>query len=223
MNHLAAMDSIDPSRRVQLVVDEWGTWFDVEPGTNPGFLYQQSTMRDSIVASLALNIFNKHADRLMMANIAQTVNVLQSVILTDGEKMVKTPTYYAFKMFKEHQNNTLLGSFLTTDTLISDNDGHREYPQLLESASIDEDGVIVATLVNTSLDKAAPIQCQIADRKVASVKAEIITGDCRDKNEFDKAEAVSIQPFDGVTVDGDSIAFTVPACSVLKLTISCDA
>ena len=100
------MDSINPQRWVKLIVDEWGTWYDVEPGTNPGFLYQQNTMRDAIVAGLTLNIFNKHADRVMMANIAQTVNVLQSVLLTDGEKMIKTPTYYVFKIYKEHQRMT---------------------------------------------------------------------------------------------------------------------
>ena len=104
-NHLAVMDSVNPERWVKLVIDEWGTWYNVEPGTNPGFLYQQSTMRDAMVSALTLNIFNKHADRIMMANIAQTVNVLQSVILTEADKMVLTPTYYVFKMFKDHQEN----------------------------------------------------------------------------------------------------------------------
>ena len=99
-NHITMMNSVNPQQWVQLIVDEWGTWYDVEPGTNPGFLYQQNTMRDAIVAGLTLNIFNKHADRVKMANIAQAVNVLQSVILTDGDKMVKTPTYYVFKMYK---------------------------------------------------------------------------------------------------------------------------
>ena len=102
------MNSVNPQQWVNLVVDEWGTWYDVEPGTNPGFLYQQNTMRDAMVAALTLNIFNKHSDRIMMANIAQTVNVLQAMILTDAQKMVLTPTYYVFKMFKEHQNNMLL-------------------------------------------------------------------------------------------------------------------
>lgn len=103
-NHIAVMNSVNPQQWVNLVVDEWGTWYDVEPGTNPGFLYQQNTMRDAMVAALTLNIFNKHSDRIMMANIAQTVNVLQAMILTDAQKMVLTPTYYVFKMFKEHQN-----------------------------------------------------------------------------------------------------------------------
>ena len=98
--HCEIMSKYDPAHRVDLIVDEWGTWYDVEPGTNPGFLYQLNTMRDAIVSALTLNIFNKHSDRVRMANLAQTVNVLQSVILTDGEKMVKTPTYYVFKMFK---------------------------------------------------------------------------------------------------------------------------
>ncbi len=218
-NHLAVMDSVNPQKWVQLIVDEWGTWFDVEPGTNPGFLYQQSTMRDAIVAALTLNIFNKHADRIMMANIAQTVNVLQSVILTDGEKMVKTPTYYVFKMFKEHQNNTLLGSYLTTDYISAKDNNNAEFPHLIESASIDENGIIYSTIANTSLNKSSKIKCQIADRKVKSVKAEIITADCRDKNEFGKKEAVKIEKFEDFRKLSDGFTVNVPACSVVKFTI----
>ena len=218
-NHLAVMDSINPQRRVKLVVDEWGTWYDVEPGTNPGFLYQQNTMRDAIVAALTLNIFNKHADRIMMANIAQTVNVLQSVILTDGKKMVKTPTYYVFKMFKEHQNNTLLGSFITTDKITAKRHDNNEFPQLIESASIDENGVIYSTVANTSATKAAKIKCQLADSKVKSITAEILTGDIHDKNELGKDETVVTADFDGFRKLSDGFTATLPPCSVVKFTI----
>ena len=139
--HGKIMDEYDPLKKIGMIVDEWGTWYTCEPGTNPGFLYQQNTMRDAMVAALTLNIFNKHSDRIMMANIAQTVNVLQSMILTDAEKMVLTPTYYVFKMFKEHQNNMLLGSFITTDKIDS-KEAKRSCPQLIESASIDENDII---------------------------------------------------------------------------------
>lgn len=133
--HTEIMNRHDPAHKVDLIVDEWGTWYDVEPGTNPGFLYQQNTMRDAIVAALTLNIFNKHSDRVKMANIAQTANVLQSVVLTDGEDMLLTPTYYVFKMFKQHQNSTLLGSYITTPVMESE---AGKAPQLVESASVDE-------------------------------------------------------------------------------------
>lgn len=218
-NHLAVMDSIAPQRRVKLVVDEWGTWYDVEPGTNPGFLYQQSTMRDAIVAALTLNIFNKHADRLMMCNIAQTVNVLQSVILTDGKKMVKTPTYYVFKMFKEHQDNTLLGSFITTNKIASKNDRNEEFPQLIESASVDENGTVFATVANTSDVKSAKIKCQLADTRVKSVKAEIITAECHALNDFDRAEEVFIKEFKSFRQLKDGFTAELPACSVVKFTV----
>ncbi len=218
-NHITMMDSVLPNSRVKLIVDEWGTWYDVEPGTNPGFLYQQSTMRDAIVAALTLNIFNKHADRLMMCNIAQTVNVLQSVILTDGEKMVKTPTYHVFKLFKEHQNNTLIGSYITTPELKSKNDGDKAFPQLIESASIDENGVIYSTITNTSPTKSAKIRCQIADKKVKSIKAEIITGECHAKNDFDNKDKVKIAEFTDFRKFSDGFSVTVPACSVVKFTV----
>jgi len=101
--HSEIMSRRDPEGKIGLIVDEWGCWYDVEEGTNPGFLYQQNTMRDAIVAACNLNIFNNHSDKVVMANLAQAVNVLQSLILTEGEKMVKTPTYHVFDLFKTHQ------------------------------------------------------------------------------------------------------------------------
>ena len=216
--HLAMMDSINPQRWVKLIVDEWGTWYDVEPGTNPGFLYQQNTMRDAIVAGLTLNIFNKHADRVMMANIAQTVNVLQSVLLTDGEKMIKTPTYYVFKIYKEHQNNTLLGSYITSDNINSKNDG-KSFPQLVESASIDENGTIYSTITNTSSKKSSKIKCQIADKKVSEITAEIITGEMHEKNDFDNGDNVKSVEFTSFRKLGDGFVAEIPPCSVVKFVI----
>lgn len=218
-NHLAVMDSVNPEKWVKLIVDEWGTWYDVEEGTNPGFLYQQSTMRDAIVAGLTLNIFNKHADRLMMANIAQTVNVLQSVILTDGEKMIKTPTYYVFKMYKEHQENTLLGSYITTPMLNSVND-KKDFPQLCESASVDENGTVYSTITNNSSTKSAKIKCQVADTKVKSITAEILTGECHEKNDFDETENVKTVPFTDFRKLKDGFTAIIPACSVVKFVIN---
>lgn len=218
-NHLAMMDSVNPQKWVKLIIDEWGTWYDVEPGTNPGFLYQQNTMRDAIVAGLTLNIFNKHADRIMMANIAQTVNVLQAVLLTDGEKMIKTPTYYVFKMYKEHQNNTLLGSYITTSNIDSKND-NKSFPQLVESASVDENGVIYSTITNTSSTKSAKVKCQVADTKVNTLRAEIISGECHTKNDFDSPENVRTEEFTDFRKLADGFTVNIPPCSVVKFVIN---
>ncbi len=217
-NHIAVMNSVNPQQWVNLVVDEWGTWYDVEPGTNPGFLYQQNTMRDAMVAALTLNIFNKHSDRIMMANIAQTVNVLQSMILTDTEKMVLTPTYYVFKMFKVHQNNMLLGSFITTD-IIDSKEAKRSCPQLIESASIDENDIIYSTVLNIADKKSAKIKCQIADRKVKNIKAYVLNGDIHDKNDFENTNAVEIKDFYDFRQLKDGFTATLPACSVVKFVI----
>lgn len=219
-NHLAMMQSVQPNGNLKLIVDEWGTWYDVEPGTNPGFLYQQSTMRDAIVAALTLNIFNKHADKIIMANIAQTVNVLQSVILTDGEKMVKTPTYYVFKMYKEHQNNTLIGSYITSENIESKNDRNKQFPQLIESASRDENGTIYSTITNTSSVKSAKIKCQIADTRVDSIYAEIVCGDCHDKNDFVNQNKVKTVEFTDYKKLKDGFTAVIPACSVVKFVIN---
>ena len=214
--HIEIMNRYDHDRRGDLIVDEWGTWHDVEPGTNPGFLYQQNTMRDAMVAALTLNIFNKHSDRIRMANIAQAVNVLQSVALTDGEDMLLTPTYYVFKMFKEHQENTLLGSFIT-----SGKNGTDDYslPQLIESASVDGDGVICSTVANTSADEAAEIKCQIADFSVSSVSAEILTGKMDEYNTFDNKTAVVSREFTAFEPTADGFTAELPPCSVVRFII----
>lgn len=214
--HCEIMSKYDPGHRVDLIVDEWGTWYDVEPGTNPGFLYQLNTMRDAIVSALTLNIFNKHSDRVRMANLAQTVNVLQSVILTDGEKMVKTPTYYVFKMFKCHQNNTLLGSYITTPDLSAED---YKLPQLAESASVDEKGIIYSTITNTHAKKSSKIKCQVAATRVKSVKAEIITADMKAYNDFDSNENVTIKEFTDFKKTADGFTANIPPCSVVKFII----
>jgi len=211
--HGDIMNHYDPEKRVGMIVDEWGTWYDVEEGTNPGFLYQQNTIRDAIVAGLTLNIFNKHSDRIKMANIAQTVNVLQSVALTDGEEMLLTPTYYIFKMYKEHQENILLGSYITTHGIKG------KLPQLIESASIKEDGTIIATIVNTSLDEAGEIHCQIADFNVKEIKAEILGGEAHSYNSFENKNAVETKEFNGFEMISDGFKATIPACSVVKFVI----
>ncbi len=214
--HGDIMNQHDPEKRVGLIVDEWGTWYDVEPGTNPGFLYQQNTMRDAIVAALTLNIFNKHSDRVHMANIAQTVNVLQSVALTDGAEMLLTPTYHVFRMYKDHQENTLLGSYITTPELKAESG---KFPQLIESASVDENGVIYATVTNTSADEAAEIKCQIADTEVKEIRAEILGGSPWDYNSFEEKDAVRTEEFSGYTATADGFIATLPPCSVVKFVI----
>ena len=214
-NHSEIMNRYDPEKRVALIVDEWGIWCDVEDGTNPGFLYQQNAVRDALVAGLTLNIFNKHSDRVRMANIAQTVNVLQSVALTDGENMILTPTYYIFKMYKDHQENTLLGSYITTPKT-RENDAT---PKLIESASMNEDGTIISTIVNTSLTDAADIHCQIADFSVTNITSEILTGDAHDHNDFENKNVVASREFNDFEVTADGFKTTIPPCSVVKFVI----
>ena len=223
--HIEIMNRHDRDKRVDLIVDEWGTWYEVEPGTNPGFLYQQNTMRDAMVAALTLNIFNKHSDRIRMANIAQTVNVLQSVVLTDGERMILTPTYHVFKMYKVHQNNTLLGSFITTpvqDVPCAKSPSDRPtrpLPQLIESASIDDAGTIWSTIVNTSADTAAEIACQVADTKVSQIDAQILTGAIGEYNTFDAPGTVQTRDFTDFTQTADGFTAVLPPCSVVRFCI----
>src|SRR6185437_4863813 len=147
-------DKYDPNKRISLVVDEWGIWTDVEPGTNPGFLYQQNSLRDALVAATTLNIFNNHSDRVKMANLAQTVNVLQSLILTDKEKMLLTPTYHIFDMYKVHQDAAYLPIKLISPYYTS---GTQRIEAVNASASKDASGKIHISLVNLDPNKTATI------------------------------------------------------------------
>lgn len=215
--HSAVMDQYDPEKRVGLIIDEWGTWFDVEPGTNPGFLYQQNTMRDAMVAAINLNLFNKHSDRVKMANIAQLVNVLQAVILTEGEKMVLTPTYHVFKMFRDHQDATLLDSSLAAEQIGTDAD---KIPNLTESVSRAADGTITITLANLSLDTAYPVETVFTEGTPASVTGTILTGAMDAHNTFDAPETVKTADFTDAKLADGSITLNIPPCSVIALKVT---
>ena len=215
--HGAIMDKYDPKKEIGLIVDEWGTWFTVEPGTNPGFLYQQNTMRDALVAGINLNIFNKHSDRVRMANIAQIVNVLQSVILTEGEKMIKTPTYYVFNMYKYHQDAMLVDSHIDTETIGVEEE--YQVPNLTESVSVDENGVLHITVTNLSLTEDYEIDTTILEKNISEVKGEILTEEMHAMNTFEEPETVCTKEFTDVKITDKGLAFTIPACSVLHLSV----
>lgn len=216
--HESIMDQYDPDRHIGLIVDEWGTWYEVEPGTNPGFLYQQNTIRDALVAGLTLNIFNKHSDRVKMANIAQLVNVLQSVILTDGPRMVKTPTYYAFDLFKVHQDATLVESSIETKEI--GEEAEYQLPNLTESASIDADGNLQITLTNLSLTEAVPVEACIIDFKGSGeAEARILTGEAHDLNTFEHPDAVKTAVFTDITKTAEGFKTTLPAASIVRITL----
>ena len=214
--HSQIMDRYDPDHKVDLLVDEWGTWFDVEPGTNPGFLYQQNSMRDAMVAAISLNIFNQHSDRVAMANIAQLCNVLQAVVLTEGDKMVLTPTYHVFDLFKSHQGATLLGSYAETKEIGTEED---KVQNLSVSASEDKDGVVHVTVANLSATESCPVELDLLGQQLSSVTGRILTGAVDAYNDFDAPNQVSIQTMEGIVVENGEAKFTLPACSVAELTL----
>ena len=214
--HGAVMDQYDPDKKIGMIVDEWGTWFDVEPGTNPGFLYQQNTMRDALVAALTLNIFNKHSDRVRMACIAQMVNVLQSVILTDGPRMVKTPTWHVFNLFKDHQEAQLVDSCIETEQIGCT--GEFMVPNLSESASIDPEGRLVITVGNLSVSEDYPVDAVITGFEGKKVSAEILQGKMDAFNTFEDPEAVGSKEY-AVVQTGDGVSFVAPACSVIRIIV----
>jgi alpha-L-arabinofuranosidase len=213
--HSQIMDHYDPQKRVGLMVDEWGAWHNVEPGTNPGFLYQQNTLRDALVAGLTLNIFNRHCDRVKMANIAQLINVLQAMILTDKEKMLLTPTYHVFEMYNVHQDATLLPTEIATPDYRL---GSVAVPALTASASRDQAGKVHISLTNADPHRAANLVCQLDGMTAQSVTGRVLTAPAiNSHNTFDAPAAVQPQPLEGATVDGGKLTATLPPKSVVVL------
>jgi alpha-N-arabinofuranosidase len=215
--HSNIMDRFDPEKRVGLIVDEWGNWYEVEPGTNPSFLYQQSSLRDALTAGLTLNIFNHHCDRVKMANIAQTINVLQAVILTKDEKMILTPTYHVFDMYKVHQDATLLPSHLDC---VEYEFGRDSIPAISASASKDKDGKIHITLCNLDPNKSQNIACELRGFKPKTVTGRILTADdMTAHNTFEKPETIEPAEFENVKIEGKGLKTVLPPKSVVLLEI----
>lgn len=219
-NHSAIMDKYDPNKRVALVVDEWGTWYEVEPGTNPGFLYQQNSLRDALVAGINLNIFNNHCDRVRMTAIAQMVNVLQSVILTKDEKMVLTPTYHVFDLYKVHQDAYLLPA--TLQTIDYEFEG-KSVPALNISSSIDKNGMIHISICNLDAHNPQKLKCDIKGYTVKSGSAQIVTADKLSAyNSFDNPNVVGKAAFSDFKIEGNKLGVNMPPHSVVMITLEGD-
>lgn len=218
--HLNIMDAQNPEQDISLVVDEWGNWYDVEPGTNPGFLYQQNTMRDAIVAAIHLNVFNSHSDRIAMANIAQAVNVLQAMILTDGARMLTTPTYEVFGQFQGHQGATLIDSDMD---VLKMGQGEFVMPMLSQSVSVSDDGNrkhITATLVNASLTEDVQVELRMPPEYVFEGTAEIslLHEEVHTCNTWEEPERVKAKcRKEDWSGQGCTAEISLPACSVCSI------
>ncbi|MCB0531423.1 MAG: alpha-N-arabinofuranosidase [Lewinellaceae bacterium] len=215
--HTTIMDKYDPKKRVALFVDEWGGWYNVEPGTNPGFLYQQNTMRDAMIAATTLNIFNNHCDRVKMANLAQTINVLQAVILTDEEKMLLTPTYHVMKMYNVHQDALLLPVDVQNCNYTFEN---QSLPALSASASRDNSGVTHISVANIDSKETKSVTVELRGIAVGTVEAEILrSAKLQDHNTFDQPDAIKPARFNGFKRNGNSIEMELPPFSVVVLAV----
>jgi alpha-N-arabinofuranosidase len=215
--HDSVMTKFDAQKRVALVVGEWGIWTDPEPGTNPRFLYQQNSLRDALIAGSTLNIFNNHCDRVKMAQLAQTINVLQALILTEGPKMILTPTYHVFDMYKVHQDAKMLPVKFTSPEYVL---GEQRLPALNVSASQDSTDAVHITLVNIDPDNAVTLSTTLNQVKWSAVTGEVLTSaKITDINTFDKPETVKIAKFSGAKKVGDLLNVVLPAKSVVLLTI----
>lgn len=213
--HIAVMDQLDPAKRISLYVDEWGTWYNTEPGTNPAFLYQQNTLRDALVAGITFNTFHQYADRIGMANIAQAVNVLQAMILTDKEKMAKTPTYYAFKMFKPFQDSTRLALALESPSL---NAGDNRYKAITASAARARDGHVYIGITNADPNNAHTLNLNLKDITASGFSGELLTSNQLDAHNVPgEPERIAPVKFTAGKIHNNQLRATIPAKSLLVL------
>jgi alpha-N-arabinofuranosidase len=213
--HSAVMDKYDPQKRVAIAVDEWGGWYDVEPGTNGAFLYQQNTMRDAMIAGVTLNIFNNHCDRVRMANLAQIVNVLQAVVLTNEEKIVLTPTYHVMEMYNVHQDATMLPVSVTSADYKM---GKEKLKAVSVSASRDKNGLTHISLVNIDASKAQDITINMEGASYQSVSGRILTSDkLQNYNSFENPEKIKPAAFNGARLGDNRLTLTLPPFSVVVL------
>jgi alpha-N-arabinofuranosidase len=211
------MDKYDPQKKVALIVDEWGGWYEVEPGTNGAFLYQQNSMRDAMIAGLTLNIFNNHCDRVRMANLAQTINVLQAVILTNKEKMILTPTYHVMEMYNVHQNALMIPLTVTSNDFSL---GEKKIKAVSASASKDKNGELHISLVNIDAHNEQEITIELGDLSAKSVTGRVLRSEkLQDHNSFDNPGKVKPSIFDKAVLNGNSISVKLPPFSVVVLTL----
>jgi alpha-L-arabinofuranosidase len=215
--HSAIMDKYDPAKKIALVVDEWGGWYDVEPGTNPGFLFQQNTMRDAMIAGVTLNIFNNHAARVRMANLAQSINVLQAVILTDKEKMILTPTYHVMEMYNVHQDATLIPLTVQSPDYVF---GKTVLPAVSVSASKDKNGQTHISLVNIDPSKNNSVTIELGVSAFKQVSGRILSsGKLQDYNSFDIPQKIKPAVYSNAVLKGNSLTVPMPPASVVVLTL----
>ncbi len=216
--HAAIMDKYDPEKNVGLIIDEWGNWFKVEPGTPYGFLYQQNTLRDAITAGINLNLFNNRCDRIHMANLAQMINVLQSVILTEGEKMILTPTYHVFEMYKVHQDAHLLPVSVSTKDYTY---GNESVPKLNVSASKDQSGKVHISVCNLDPNNSEKLAINLNELEgLTTVSGRILTSEkMNDHNSFENPNVLSPVEFNDINLTDNQVSLTIPSKSVVVVEV----
>jgi alpha-N-arabinofuranosidase len=215
----AAMDAWDPQRQIGLIVDEWGTWHPVEAGTSPHFLYQQNTLRDALVAATTLDIFNRHADKVVMANIAQTVNVLQAVVLTEGDRMLVTPTGHVYAMYAPHQGGTAVRTLVQSPTIdFKRGEKPDSLPMLAGSASL-KDKTLFLTITNSHADRPVEVQVELlAGAKATGVSARVLSGEIHVHNTFDAPEQIQPQQL-ALAASGASFVLNLPPAAVAAVSV----
>ncbi len=214
LRNMEIMDTYDPEKHVAMAVDEWGIWVDNEPGTAPGYLYQQNTMRSALCAALMLHIFQKYADRIRIANLAQTINVLQAILLTEGGKLIKTPTYHVFDLLQAHQD----ADFVPVSWKQSPETLRHNLPHVDLSASVKEDCLTVS-LVNLSAERDAGVDLTLLSASPVSASGRLISGRPTAHNTFENPHQVETAPLRGITLQDGLVHVSLPPCAIASIAV----
>jgi alpha-N-arabinofuranosidase len=215
--HAAIMDRYDPTKRIAMAIDEWGNWWAPTPGSHRGFLQQQNTLRDAVTAALNINIFTHYGDRLRMANIAQMANVLQAMILTDGPKMVLTPTYHVFEMYKPFQDAMSVPIALDVPDYVN---GKIHVPAVSAAAARAKDGKLYIALTNVDPNRPVNLAMTLGGSTATGVSGRILTAPTiQSRNDFAHPELVKPVAFDGARLEGRTLRVALPPHAVVMLSV----
>jgi alpha-L-arabinofuranosidase len=172
-----ALAEFDPKHSVKLVIDEWGSWHPDGTEINKRHLYEQmGTLRDALVAALSLDTFNRHAEKVDMANIAQLINNLHSLFLADGDRFVATPSFHVYAMYRPHQGGKGV-RIAVEDPDVMFKAGGREQKifRVAGSASLASPNEATLTLVHTHATLPADVLIRLRGSAANEVRQTVLS------------------------------------------------
>ncbi len=240
-DHWKAIGNQPGRPQVKLVVDEWGAWYGKGTELAPEYhLSQQSTMRDALLTGITLDIFQRHADKVAIANVAQSINCIHSLMLAQGDKFTLTPTFHVFQMYLPHRGAQAIRANFTAPTIANPlanaptPAGGNSYIGSLEavktlaglsgSASIATTGngkLLTLTVVNPHLDRPITTEITLGGASIAFATGTVLAEpDVHAHNDFANPNAVQPRTARVAAPAAGRLTHTFPPASVTTLQLT---